>query len=92
MMFYESKVRGAERNLAAMENMEWLKQGLFEVGCSEAAAGEIIYLYENGNCEEALRQMKKQRCSFVEEMHKSQRRVDRMDYLIREQEKNRLGR
>jgi hypothetical protein len=34
-----------------------------------------------------LRQMKKARCALVEEMHESQKRVDRIDYLIHMQEK-----
>ena len=33
-----------------------------------------------------LHQMKMQRCELIDEMHKSQRRVDRMDYLIHAQE------
>ena len=31
--------------------------------------------------------MRLQRCELVDEMHKSQRKVDRMDYLIHAQEK-----
>ena len=34
-----------------------------------------------------LRQMKKARCVLVEEMHESEKRVDRIAYLIHMQEK-----
>ena len=34
-----------------------------------------------------LHQMKVQRCTLIEQMHESQRKVDRMDFLIRNQEK-----
>ncbi len=64
---------------------EELIQGLISAGCSEAAAVRIGSLYASGSRAEALRQMKKQRCERVEEMHESQRKVDRMDYLIRSQ-------
>ena len=66
---------------------EQLIQGLSDAGCSTEAAERIGTLYEAGSYGEVLRQMKKQRCVLVEKMHESQRRVDRMDFLIRNQEK-----
>ena len=70
-----------------MPNTERLMQGLKDSGCSEEAAARICSLCSTGNYEEMLHQMKRQRCALVEEMHESQKRVDRMDYLIHPQEK-----
>ena len=70
-----------------MDVKEQLIQGLSDAGCSTEAAERIGTLYEAGSYREALHQMKVQRCVLIDEMHESQRRVDRMDFLIRNQEK-----
>ena len=70
-----------------MPETEQLMQGLKDSGCPEEAAAKICALCSTGNYEEMLHQMKKQRCALVEKMHESQKQVDRMDYLIRLQEK-----
>ena len=70
-----------------MGEKEQLIQGLSDAGCSTDMAERIGALYEAGSFNEMLHQMKKQRCVLIDEMHESQRRVDRMDFLIRNQEK-----
>ena len=60
---------------------------LSDAGCSAKAAEQIGSLYETGSYREMLHQMKVQRCTLIEQMHESQRKVDRMDFLIRNQEK-----
>ena len=70
-----------------MSVKEQLIQGLFDAGCSAEAVGRIGILYEAGSYDEVLHQMKMQRCRLIDEMHESQRKVDRMDFLIRDQEK-----
>ena len=70
-----------------MSIKEQLIQGLFDAGCSPETAGKIGRLYEAGSFDEVLHQMKVQRCALIDEMHESQRKVDRMDFLIRNQEK-----
>ena len=66
---------------------EQLIQGLSDAGCSTETAERIGSLYEAGSYREMLHQMKVQRCVLVDAMHESQRKVDRMDFLIRNQEK-----
>ena len=66
---------------------ERLIQGLSDAGCSTEADERIGTLYESGSYDQVLHQMKVQRCVLMDEMHESQRRVDRMDFLIRNQEK-----
>ncbi len=70
-----------------MTETEQLMQGLSDAGCSESVSVRICSLFEKGSYKEMLHQMKKQRCELVDEMHDSQRRLDRMDYLIYAQEK-----
>jgi hypothetical protein len=68
---------------------EQLIQGLSDAGCSVETVERIRTLCEAGNYDEMLHQMKVQRCVLIDEMHKSQRKVDRIDFLIRNQEKQR---
>lgn len=70
-----------------MDTKEQLIQGLSDAGCTMDAAEQIGSLYETGSYREMLHQMKVQRCTLIEQMHESQRKVDRMDFLIRNQEK-----
>ena len=70
-----------------MSEKEQLIQGLSDAGCNEEAAERISRLCEAGSYDEALHQMKVQRCALVEQMHESQRKVDYMGFLIRKQEK-----
>ena len=70
-----------------MDTKEQLIQGLSDAGCTMEAAEQIGSLYETGSYREMLHQMKVQRCTLIEQMHESQRKVDRMDFLIRNQEK-----
>ena len=70
-----------------MSVKEQLIQGLSDAGCSAEEAQKIGALYETGSYDEMLHQMKLQRCRLIDEMHESQRKVDRMDFLIRDQEK-----
>lgn len=70
-----------------MTEKEQLMQGLSDAGCDTAVCMAIGSLFEAGNTREMLRQMRLQRCNLVDEMHRSQRKIDRMDYLIHAQEK-----
>ena len=44
-------------------------------------------LYEAGDIDGLIKYLRRCRCNLVEEMHDSQRKVDRMDYLIRQTQK-----
>ncbi len=70
-----------------MSAKEQLMQGLTDAGCNADTAAMIASLYESGSYGEMLHQMRKQRCELIDRMHESQRRVDRMDFLIRNQER-----
>ena len=70
-----------------MTEKEQLMQGLLDAGCDAAACTTIGSLFEAGYTSEVLRRMRLQRCELVDEMHRSQQKVGRMDYLIQTQEK-----
>ena len=64
-----------------------LIENLIENGCCPVDAVRAEALYEAGDMDALIKHLRKCRCSLVEEMHDSQRKVDRMDYLIRQAKK-----
>ena len=67
---------------------ETLKNCMEDAGMSHEAVTKAIELYQRDARNELVRFLRLQRCELVEEMHESQRRVDRMDYLIRQSKTN----
>lgn len=64
-----------------------LKQELIDMGCDKESASDIAVKCERGNIREGLVKLKSYRCRLMDEYHESGRRVDRIDYLIRQTEK-----
>ena len=64
-----------------------VKENLIDAGCSEDSAQAVERLYRAGQLGDALRQMKVLRCGLMDQLHQSQRKVDCLDYLIRQTEK-----
>ena len=71
-----------------MDYAETLKSGLEETGTDHEIIRRAIELYRCGQNNDLIKLLKAQRCGLVEEMHESQRRVDRIDYLIRRSKNN----
>ena len=67
--------------------MKTLIEDLTENGCSREGASRAKALYEAGDIDGLIKHLRKCRCDLLEEMHDSQRKVDRMDYLIRQAQK-----
>ena len=61
--------------------------GLADAGCEGFAIEGAARLMEAGQRDELIRHLRRCRCELVDAMHESQRRVDRMDRLIRQAEK-----
>ena len=61
-----------------------LKACMEDAGMSQDAVTKEMELYQCDARDELVRLLRLQRCELVEKMHESQRRVDRMDYLIRQ--------
>lgn len=64
-----------------------VRQNLSDAGCAEEISGDIMKMCEDGNLDRALLMMKKARCAALDELHKSGRKVDCLDFLIRNTEK-----
>ena len=60
---------------------------LTDSGCSAEGTRRAKAFYEAGDMDGLVKYLRKCRCDLVEEMHDSQRKVDRMDYLIRQTQK-----
>ena len=76
-----------EKDTRDAMDYERMKQSLSDAGCGESVIKEIIRLSENGRIAEALQKMKKDRCRLMDELHESGRKVDCLDFLIRQTEK-----
>ena len=48
---------------------------------------EDLRLYRAGRLEDLRKALRKQRCALMDEVHESQRKVDRIDTVIRQIEK-----
>ena len=68
-----------------------IMDSLTDIGFEDEKKREANALYEAGQLEELIRYLKKCRCGLMDEMHESQRKVDRMDYLIRRTENELAG-
>ena len=58
-----------------------------DAGCSDESASFVNGLVQTGRLTDALHEMKVIRCDLMDALHQSQRKVDCLDYLIRQTEK-----
>ena len=66
------------------EELEKILTNLSDAGCGRSELQKARLLYEAGDTAELIRYFRKCRCSRMEELHESQRRVDCLDFLIRQ--------
>ncbi len=64
-----------------------IKCNLMDAGCSDESASFVNGLVQTGRLTDALHEMKVIRCDLMDALHQSQRKVDCLDYLIRQTEK-----
>ena len=57
---------------------------LQDAGCGDEELEKAAQLYEAGDKDALIRYFRKCRCSRMEELHECQRKVDCLDFLIRE--------
>ena len=70
-----------------MGNEITVRCNLLDAGCNDESAAFVNQLVQAGRLSDALHEMKVIRCDLMDELHQSQRRVDCLDYLIRQTEK-----
>lgn len=68
-------------------DIEKLRSGLADVGCMPDESDAIVQMCICGNMKDALQKMRKNRCRLMDELHESGRKVDCLDFLIRQTEK-----
>ena len=60
---------------------------LEDAGFTEEVVSEAVRLCEAGQKEDLIRYLRVKRCGLIEELHESQKKIDRFDYMIRQTEK-----
>ncbi len=70
------------------EELEKILTNLSDAGCGSEELQKAKQLYEAGDTEALIRHFRKCRCSRMDELHESQRKVDCLDYLIRQAKAN----
>ena len=66
------------------EELETILNNLSDAGCGDEELQKARQLYEAGDTEALIRYFRKCRCNLMEKLHESQRKVDRLDFLIRQ--------
>ena len=66
---------------------ETARQCLTDIGCRPERVNRLMELVQTDRLIEAKQQLRCLRCDLMEELHACQRRVDQLDWLIRETEK-----
>ena len=69
------------------EELEKILTNLSDAGCGSEELEKARKLYEAGDMEALIRHFRRCRCSRMEELHESQRKVDCLDFLIRQTDK-----
>ncbi len=62
-------------------------QNLKDAGCGSQTIEKVCKLYNNGQVQDAIKMLRKHRCSLMDSMHESQGKVDCLDFLVRRMEK-----
>ena len=68
-------------------DLESALAGMKDAGCTDEEIRKARRLHEAGDTDALLRSFRICRCSRMEELHESQRKVDCLDFLIRQTKK-----
>ena len=69
------------------EELDQMLSNLADAGCGSEELEHAAQLYETGDAEALLRHFRKCRSRRMDELHEVQRKVDRLDFLIRQRTK-----
>jgi len=70
-----------------MDERNSVLMNLRDAGLNKAQVEEFMQTFDKGQMEYAIRLLRKYRPELMEEMHKSQQRVDCLDFLMHRLEK-----
>lgn len=62
-------------------------ENLSDMCCDDKQIDFMKKMYEEGDTDTLLRDLRKCRCHLMDELHESQKKVDNMDFLIRQIQK-----
>ncbi len=62
-------------------------QNLKDAGCGLQTIEKVCKLYNNGQVQDAIKALRKHRCTLMDRLHESQERVDCLDFLVWRMEK-----
>ncbi len=66
-----------------MKDWSVIKECMTDAGCSVSDIKRAECLFHSGRSEELIRCLRVCRCDILEEIHEKQKRLDRLDMLIR---------
>ena len=66
------------------ERLEDLTTALSDAGCGSDAIDKAKRLWAAGRTEDLIRHLRMCRCELMDDLHECQKRVDCLDYLIRQ--------
>ena len=69
------------------KRLEQILTNLKDAGCNDTDLDKAEKLYQTGDMSALILHFRKCRCALMDDLHESQRKVDRLDYLIRETSK-----
>ena len=67
-----------------MKDWAAIKECMTDAGCSAAAIEQAENLCRSGRAADLIRCLRLCRCDALEEIHKKQKQLDRLDMLIRD--------
>lgn len=70
------------------EQLFQLRDGLAAAGCGAEEISQAERLFQAGRFSELKTVLRKRRCALLEQLHDCGRRIDRMDFLIRQTEQH----
>ena len=84
----EPQHKGSSAGDRKMEKeLETILTNMKDAGCEEKTLKTAELLFTEHDADAMNRLLRRCRCSLIEELHEGQRKVDRLDYLIRQTEK-----
>ncbi len=76
--------------MGAYQTKEALEQNLRDAGCEERCVREFMQDLEQDRMQAGLRLLNQQRRSLLDAMHREQKRIDCLDYLLYQIRKNNI--
>lgn len=70
-----------------LDNVDTVERNLKDAGCDETLVKEFIKLIKTGERKRQLRMLEKHRSNLLEEIHKNEKKIECLDYLVCQMEK-----